>query len=400
MGPAAEMATPDASTSAIKLTQLPRLARDGENWLTYQEKVVNAIKARKLCRHLTGTARKPAELIEKDDGFYLASDSDSKALTDKQVDEHEELLDAWEEKEAQLRELVYNTVDNSTFLQIKGQPTAAKMWDKLVSIYGSKGSAQFEATLLGKLQNARFTDDGDMRAHLGNMTTLRERLDKVGAPLSDAQFNAYIQTSLSLSPRFQPLLTTLNTSARLSKVATTSEDLIWQLNEEANRFKLEEGLNKANAAMFAAHTKAQAGPSGNRNNDKGKGRSKSDNKCTNCKKKGHTKENCFAKGGGKADQAPDWWKERQQKAKEKKELTESANIINDNSAEENFAFLAIDSANSHSEDENTPAALVVTSGHNHEAYAVSPSAGVIVDCGASSHFSPDRSKFVNYVYRN
>jgi hypothetical protein len=36
------------------------------------------------------------------------------------------------------------------------------------------------------------------------------------------------------------------------------------------------------------------------------------------------------------------------------------------------------------------------SGHNHEAYAASPSAGVIIDCGASSHFSPDRSKFVNY----
>jgi hypothetical protein len=137
------------------------------------------------------------------------------------------------------------------------------MWDKLVSIYDSKGSAQFEATLLGKLQNACFTDDGDMRAHLGSMTTLRERLDEVGAPLSDAQFNAYIRTSLSLSPRFQPLLTTLNTNARLSKVAIATDDLIWQLNEEADRFKLEEGLNKANAVMFAAHAKAQAGPSRN-----------------------------------------------------------------------------------------------------------------------------------------
>jgi hypothetical protein len=63
MGPAAEMATPDASTSAIKLIQLPRLARDGENWLTYQEKVVNAIKARKLRRHLTETARKADRLV-------------------------------------------------------------------------------------------------------------------------------------------------------------------------------------------------------------------------------------------------------------------------------------------------------------------------------------------------
>jgi hypothetical protein len=113
-------------------------------------------------------------------------------------------------------------------------------------------------------------------------------------------------------------LTTLNTNARLSKVAITSDDLIWQLNEEADRFKLEEGLNKANAAMFAAHAKAQARPSRNGNNDKGKGKVKNDKKCTNCKKKGHTKENCFAKGGGRADQAPDWWKERQEKAKEKR----------------------------------------------------------------------------------
>jgi hypothetical protein len=54
MGPVAEMSTTthDTSTSAIKLTHLPKLARDGENWLTYHEKVVNAIKARKLCRHL------------------------------------------------------------------------------------------------------------------------------------------------------------------------------------------------------------------------------------------------------------------------------------------------------------------------------------------------------------
>ena len=57
MGPAAETSTHDMSTSAIKLMQLPKLAHDGENWLTYQEKIVNAIKARKLCRHLTGTTQ-------------------------------------------------------------------------------------------------------------------------------------------------------------------------------------------------------------------------------------------------------------------------------------------------------------------------------------------------------
>jgi len=40
--------------------------------------------------------------------------------------------------------------------------------------------------------------------------------------------------------------------------------------------------------------------------------------------------------------------------------------------------------------------LVITSGHNHEAYGVSLSTDLIVNCGASSHFLPDRFKFVNF----
>ena len=40
--------------------------------------------------------------------------------------------------------------------------------------------------------------------------------------------------------------------------------------------------------------------------------------------------------------------------------------------------------------------LVITSGHNHEAYGVSSSTDLIVDCGASSHFSPDKFKFINF----
>ena len=31
-------------------------------------------------------------------------------------------------------------------------------------------------------------------------------------------------------------------------------------------------------------------------------------KCSNCKKSGHVKEGCFAPGGGKKNNAPEWWK--------------------------------------------------------------------------------------------
>ena len=385
-----EVSTSDHTT--IKVTQLPKLANDGENWLTYHERVLNAATARGLHRHLVGTALKPSPVVQKGEKFYL-SDTDTKPLEEDALEKHETSIDTWKQKEAQVRELIYNTMDNATFLQIKGEKTAADLWKKLTSIHGNKG-AQFEEYLLGKLQMARYTENKDMHTHLTTMNTLRERLAEIGSPISDVQFNAYIRTSLSLTTCYQPLLTTLSTTARQTRTALTSDDLIWHLVEEANTIKLEASINKAHAALAAAHGKSNKGSSGG---EKGKGKSKkSGNKCTNCKIKGHTSENCFAKGGGKEHQAPDWWKQKQEaKGKETKKM-ESANAAAESSSKpENHAYLTVGLTDSvPPNDEDT--ALVITSGHNHEAYGVSPSTDLIVDCGASSHFSPDKFKFINF----
>ena len=118
---------------------------------------------------------------------------------------HKTSIDSWEQKEAQVRELIYNTVDNSTFLQLKGKKPASAMWKKLSSIHRNKG-AQFEEYLLEKLQTARYAKTDDMRTHLSNMNTFCEHLSEIGSPISDVQFNAYIRTSFSLTTRFQPSL--------------------------------------------------------------------------------------------------------------------------------------------------------------------------------------------------
>ena len=198
-------------TLSIKLTQLPKLASDGENWLTYSECVMNAATARGLHRHLVGTVLKLSTLVEKNGKFFLDA-SDTTPLSNNAIDKHETSVDSWEQKEAQVHKLIYNTVDNATFLQIKGEKTATALWKKLTSIHGNKG-AQFEEYLLGKLQMARYMENKDMRTHLSNLNMLRERLGEIGSPISNVQFNAYIRTSLSLSTRYQPLLTTLSTTA-------------------------------------------------------------------------------------------------------------------------------------------------------------------------------------------
>ncbi|KAF8804227.1 hypothetical protein BYT27DRAFT_7107843, partial [Phlegmacium glaucopus] len=205
--------------------------------------------------------------------------------------------------------------------------------------------------------------------------------------ISDESFVAYIRTSLSLAPNFQSLITTLSAAAHESGKKLSSTNLIWHLNEEANSVALEESINKSNEVMIAATARAR------NPNWKGKEKSQRESKqCSNCKKKGHTDDNCFEKGGGKEHEAPDWWKEKKKKSQATKGksanvVNEKSNIVDDES--DNYAMLTYNLP-----DNST--ALVCTSDFQHEAHAASKSNGLILNTGASSHFSPERSRFLNY----
>jgi len=94
--------------------------------LTYNERVLNATTAWGLCHHLVGAVLKSSTIIERDGKFYLKAD-DSEPLLEDALDKYKTSVDAWKQKEAQVCKLIYNTVDNATFLQIKGEKTAAAL---------------------------------------------------------------------------------------------------------------------------------------------------------------------------------------------------------------------------------------------------------------------------------
>ena len=184
----------------------------------------------------------------------------------------------------------------------------------------------------------------------------------MGNSINDDQFSAYI--CASLTPDYRPLLTSIMASTRTSSRALSVHDLITFIYKEADNKAAKKNVDEAkdNAAMAV-------------NKGKGKSKSKSDKYCKNCKKKGHTKENCFTKGKGKEGKAPDWWKKKFGKDESK---GTAANTVE--KKEENVAFLIYT--------ENF--ALVVTSDFQEEALTTGNAKhGTIIDCGASNHFSPE-----------
>jgi hypothetical protein len=341
----------------FKFIRLEKLKDDGTNWVTYRERVTNTMTHKGLRRHFMGTMRKPGTMTEKDGDFYKTGDKGQKVLSEMEIEAMEKAMDEYEQKEASVREVIYETISQSMFLQIKNEPTAAKVWSKLMSIMQEKGDL-IQVSILTKLQTTICLDDDDVRAHLAKMQELKEQLEGMGAPVSDPSFAAMIRKSLPAS--YRPLLQTLSATARVNNKTLTSDQMISAIHEEADELVVQKEADEAaeNAAMIAAYAKK-----------KGQSQKKT---CTNCKRIGHTKEECFQKGGGKEGQAP-WDKKKKEAAK--------ANAAS-------------------TEDTNDDVSLAVTYFPTEPLEALSAAHAannVIIDCGATRHFTPNRSDLENFT---
>ena len=359
MGPES---TTMSATDAIKLLKLPKLQDDGSNWITYRERIINTLTHKGLKRHVLGTARIPTETEIKSDKVYKKGGVIE--LTSTQIEEIEKETDDFEQKEASVREVIYETIGQSLFLQIKNETSAAKVWTKLVSIMEKKGDL-IQVSILAKMQNKLCLEDDDVRAHLATMSELKEQLEGMGAPMSDQSFAAIIRKSLPAS--YRSLLQTLSATARVNEKILTSDQIIAAVHEEADEQKVHKEADKAaeNAAMVAAHTKRHAV------------------KCTNCKRTGHKREDCFMKGGGKEGQAPwDKKKDDQKDGKKEGKHTGKANVASTDDAD----------------NEDVSLAVTCCPTEPLEALATYPAnCSAIIDCGATRHFTPNRSDLINFV---
>ena len=150
---------------------LPILKGDSSNWATYSERILNYLTSKGFRRHVQGTACKPEVLVERGGSFYK---TDSLApLSDEELEKHEITVDTYDQAQAAVREVIYRTIDKTTFLQVKNEVDAASMWKKVASIHADRGSL-YESNLLTQLQNIRYVEKESMREHISKMTELKE----------------------------------------------------------------------------------------------------------------------------------------------------------------------------------------------------------------------------------
>ena len=145
----------------------------------------------------------------------------------------------------------------------------------------------------------------------------------MGSTLSDLHFNTIIMLSLpeSYCPSLQTIMAAECTSTVLGMMSSKQmkpDDLISFFIEEAQHWVINNEHTKNAESALAAHGKYPK--KGRFCQKKNSENLRSSVTCKNCTHKGHFKEDCWLKGGGKEGQGP-----RNQKPKREKK-TESAAV--------------------------------------------------------------------------
>jgi hypothetical protein len=143
--------------------------------------------------------------------------------------------------------------------------------------------------------------------HFVNMLQMREELAGMGSSIKDEDFCTILTNSLPTM--YGSVIASLYTTAQITQKTLTSHNITVAIQDEYSRQEIQSGSGSTSSAFLLKSSKK----------DK-KEKKKSNLVCANpkCQKTGHTIENCWKEGGGKAGQGL----RQQVKAKKNQEGTQ------------------------------------------------------------------------------
>ncbi|KIK32341.1 hypothetical protein CY34DRAFT_101732, partial [Suillus luteus UH-Slu-Lm8-n1] len=102
------------------LFNVPKLAEDGSNWITYKERTLTAISARGLMRYVDGRA------------------PDGSNPTEKEIEERDKKLDEYDQKNSLVKQQVFSTITDRLLLRVQKLESASEVWAEICQIHEDK----------------------------------------------------------------------------------------------------------------------------------------------------------------------------------------------------------------------------------------------------------------------
>jgi hypothetical protein len=277
--------------------------------------------------------------------------------------EAEKKVDDYEQKEAGVKQQIFNTIYDSLLIRVQKHTKASDVWDAILKEMEGK-SEMVKVDLQRQMLEKQCSEEADVKTHLETLQRMQEELAGMGAPLSDSNFTTTILTSLPKS--YGLLLSSVTALAKIVKTTLTLDFIIGHVLEEYNRRTVEarQAGTEENTAMASRSYEHHGGDrhSGGQTDTA----YRPDVECYNCGKKGHIRRFCRAKGGG-----------RYRRQGERGELANTTTA-----SDKNHALTTT------SVDEAALARISATPSELQEE---------VIDTGATCHMSPYRDSFNNFV---
>jgi len=286
MSPATSMDTMLPATTS-SLFNVPKLAEDGTNWITYKERTLTAIGARGLMRYTDGRAKTPV-MFKVDPKMNKLAKDDGTEPTQTEIEDLDKKIDEFHQKNSLVKQQIFSTISDRLLLRIQKLEGANEVWTEICQIHeGKKQLVQID--LRRCMQETRCEEGGDVKVHFAKLLRLWESLAGMGVVIDDIDFHAIILGSLPES--YRPLLSSISAAAKITKTPLTSYELISIITEEYEHHQLTEqrrpGKKPANSALAVRESrgKGKSVPSSAKSNP--------DAICYNCDRKGHYKTDCW-----------------------------------------------------------------------------------------------------------
>jgi len=181
-----------STTSA--LFNVPKLAEDGSNWITYKERTLTAIGARGLMRYADGRAVRPVPFVI-DETTKQAKKLDGSKPTETEIEALNKTIDEFYQKDSLVRQQVFSTISDRLLLCVQKLNSAATIWAEICDIHEGK-TELVQIDMRRRLQETRCKENANVKVHFSEMLRLRESLAGMGAEIDDRDFFAIILASL------------------------------------------------------------------------------------------------------------------------------------------------------------------------------------------------------------
>ncbi|KAF7333549.1 Retrotransposon Ty1-copia subclass [Mycena sanguinolenta] len=268
------------------------------NWPVWNEKVISLMRGRGVAEYPEGKIHRPSAMGASaptpaaDDSGDGADASISTAqrgtpsVTPTAINSHTPSLEEWTLRDGIAAAIIYQNVAQPAAHGIRASNTSREMWAALSLKFGRTSEA-LKAQAMDRLRAVKLKNGRDLPQHLDKLSTLRDEALRVGAKCDDPVMISVILGSLP-NPEFTSSIFTLQKS-RFAHEVTNELLSWWDIAYGADRDTEGQGTNALTAGTD-------------------QNTSRKSKRCSNCRARFHTADECWARGGGHEGEAPDWWK--------------------------------------------------------------------------------------------